>query len=310
MENTHKLTLAQVIEGYLLAANGRRLSQRTIADYSNTFRLLINYLSADIPFADITREQVNYFLANHPVSKKTIFNYHIGLSALWTWAIREEITDEHIIKKIPRARPEQPEIIPYSRDDINRMLNALTKSQSYTRPGKRESYHTLRLAERHRAIILLLLDTGIRAQELCELKIHQVDLQNQRINVWGKGAKQRVIPISAPTSQAIWKYLTKKPDATMGDPVFITRTGKSLNRHSLLTLLKNIGNRAGVTDVRVHRFRHTFAINYLRNGGDVYTLQRILGHTTLDMVKRYLAIAQADVNTAHRKASPVSNWNL
>ena len=309
MENTHKLTLSQVVEGYLLAANGRRLSQRTIADYSNTFRLLMDYLG-DIPFTEITREQVNYFLANHPVSKKTIFNYHIGLSALWTWALSEDLTDEHIIKKIPRAKPEQPDIIPYSKDDVTKMLNSLTKSQSYQRPGKKKSFHTLKLVERHRAIILLLLDTGIRADELCTLKIHQVDFQNQQINVWGKGAKQRIIPISAPTGKAIWKYLTKKPDASMGDPLITTSTGRSLNRHSLLSLLKNIGDRAGVADVRVHRFRHTFAINYLRNGGDVYTLQRILGHTTLDMVKRYLAIAQADVQKAHRKASPVSNWDL
>jgi len=310
MENTPKITLSQVVQGYLLAAAGRRLSQRTIDDYSNTFRLLAEYLPSDMPFTEITREHINYFLANHPVSKKTIFNYHIGLSALWTWAVAENLTDEHIIKKIPRAKPEQPDIIPYTKDDINKMLNALTKSQPYQRSGKKNSYHTLKLAERHRAIILILLDTGIRAQELCDLKIHQVDLKNQQINVWGKGAKQRTIPISAPTSKAVWKYLTKHPNASMGDPLIVTRTGKPLNRHSLLSLLKNIGNRADVRDVKIHRFRHTFAINYLRNGGDVYTLQRILGHTTLDMVKRYLAIAQADVNSAHRKASPVVNWNL
>ena len=96
----------------------------------------------------------------------------------------------------------------------------------------------------------------------------------------------------------------------MGDPAFATDKDRPLTRRRILAIINTISKRAGVTDANVHRFRHTFAINYLRNGGDIYTLQRILGHSTLDMVKRYLEIAQADLEKAHRKASPVSNWGL
>ena len=67
---------------------------------------------------------------------------------------------------------------------------------------------------------------------------------------------------------------------------------------------------SGVRKVYPHRFRHTFAISFLRNGGNIYVLQQILGHSTLDMVKRYLKLAEQDVVNAHRIASPVANWNL
>ncbi len=78
----------------------------------------------------------------------------------------------------------------------------------------------------------------------------------------------------------------------------------------LLKTVKSIGQRAGVTGVTVHRFRHTFAINYLRNGGDPWSLQMMMGHSSLETVKIYLALAQADLEKTHKIASPVDNWRL
>jgi len=83
-----------------------------------------------------------------------------------------------------------------------------------------------------------------------------------------------------------------------------------MDRHRLLKQLTSIGQRAGVHDCHPPRFRHTFAINYLRNGGDIYTLQMALGHASLVMYKQYLELAQSDLKSAHRIASPVKNWGL
>ena len=291
----HQITLSQAIEGFLLSCRSRRLSEHTVSSYRSALKHFSNFVSGNTDITEINHLHVVEFLSRQPVSNKTLYNYHISISAFYTWAVREELVDQHIMKRVPRANPEKPDIIPYTKKDVVAMLQA---SRSQRDPL------------RYRAIILLLLDTGIRADELCNLLIHQTDLKNQRINVWGKGAKQRVIPLSSNACQAIWKYLTQRPEANMGETTFVTYENKKMNRRRLLDAIQRIGNRAGVVDVTIHRFRHTFAITYLRNGGDVYTLQRILGHTTLNMVKRYLAIAEADVEKAHKKASPVANWGL
>jgi site-specific recombinase XerD len=123
------------------------------------------------------------------------------------------------MRKVKRPKPEKRVIMPYSQADIKGMLSSLDKSKSYTRFGKKESSHRLPQSERNRAIIYLLLDTGLRASELCNLKIHQVDLRNRRIHVMGKGSKERIMPFSARTGQVLWRYLATRKDALAGDPL-------------------------------------------------------------------------------------------
>lgn len=266
------LSFSDAVEGYLLNATARHLSKNTIADYIYTFRKFEDFLVEDSPFEDITPIDIQEFLAAQNVSKKTILNYHIGLFALWTWAVDEDIVSEHIVQKVERPRPEKRSIVPYSEGDVRAMLDSLTTSKCYTRPRKCEPQHALPQSERNRAIILLLLDTGIRASELCELSISQVDLQNRRITVYGKGSKERTIPISNRTAQAIWRYLkTDRKEDYISERLFPTLNGGPMDRDRLLKSIRSIGKRAGIKGANVHRFRHTFAINYLRNGGDPFS---------------------------------------
>ena len=104
--------------------------------------------------------------------------------------------------------------------------------------------------------------------------------------------------------------MTDRQDAPVRDPLFASLQGGALDRQALLALLVDLGARAGITDVHPHRFRHTFAINFLRNGGNVYELQMALGHTTMEMVRTYLALAETDLQRAHEEASPVTRWHL
>lgn len=312
MPAKYNYTLKQAAQGFMLHIESRRLKPGTLADYANTLRKFQDVVPGDTPLDEITRDQLRRFLSAFPaLSAKTILNYHTGLSAFWTWAVDEELAREHIPRQVQPPKPDQREIIPFTHEQIQSMLYACDFTGAYKRAGNSIRTRNRRTtALRDRAIIFLLFDTGLRASELCGIKINEIDLTDCTVPVWGKGGKQRVISFSSKTAKAIWQYLKTRPDHRPAEPLFITIQDNPLDRSQLRKVISTIGKRAGVEEAHPHRFRHTFAIEFLRNGGNIFALQKMLGHSTLDMVKRYLALASTDVAAAHQIASPVANAAL
>ena len=307
----HSLTFYQVMVGYILAIEARHLSPHTIEDYKNTFKKFMPFIGKDTPFEEITSKKVEEFLATFKdVTNTTLLHYYAALAAMWSWAVKEEIVPRNIVHILTPPKPEQREILPFTEAEFKALLAVAARSKAYERPGKRKSDHATIHPERMRAILLMLLDTGLRVSELTNLKLFQVDHRNQRVQVMGKGALERSVPYSPRTAQALWRYLTTRSKAEPSEPLFTTYNNRKIDSTQLAKSLKVLGEKASVQNVHPHRFRHTFAIQYLRNGGDPYTLQKLLGHSTLDMVKRYLALAQIDIDKAHKRASPVDNWAL
>lgn len=305
----HLLTLSQIIDGYRLHMAARHLSVHTIADYENTFKKLTAHLVTDLPFASITTDQLAAFLAAQTVSKKTILNYHIGLSALYHWAADLKLAPENLMHLVPAPKPEQHQISEFSSADLQALVRACGRSRTYRNHSKTAD-HALKDADRNYAIVLMLLDTGMRISELAGAKIHDVDVKNGRITIFGKGSKSRTLPFSPRTAQALWRYLATRKEARLNEPLFATESDRPIDRTQLGRMLSRLGARAGVANCHPHRFRHTFAIWYLRNGGDAYSLQMMLGHADFEMVRHYINLAGADLDAAHRRASPVDNWRL
>lgn len=172
-------------------------------------------------------------------------------------------------------------------------------------------------AEGHRdvVIVLTLLDTGLRVNELINLRMENVWLEEGLIKVLGKGNKERLVPIGRQIRKLLWRYITRyrpEPARPNLDNLFLTRDGRPLTKNRLDSSMKHYGKMAGLTGIRCspHTLRHTFAISYLRNGGDVFSLQKILGHSSLKMTRRYCELADADMRKAHATASPVDNMAI
>lgn len=310
--DTNKITLTQATDGFILHCGARHLSPKTIAMYRWILEKFTDHLTTDPPIADITLTDIEQFLAAQDITNTSLHHYHAALGSFYTWATTRTppLVETHLPRQIPAPKPDQSTITTYTLTEIKQLLKYAGRTREYTRTGKRACSHTLPGGERNRAIILILLDTGLRASELCAATIADLDIQQQRLTITGKGNKTRQVKFSPRTGEAVWKYLATRPNARAGDALITTLRGSPLDNNQLYQILRRIGQRAQVDNVHPHRFRHTFATEFLRNGGDPYTLQDLLGHTTMDMVRRYIHLAQLDIDNAHRRASPVDNWRL
>lgn len=289
------MLISHAIKQFVEERKAMRYSPHTIRDYAVTFKKFLAQVG-DMDFENIQKQHVLQFMTSQSnISAKTLRNYHADLSALWQWAIQQGICEHNPVRQIKAPIAEKKVILPLSKNEIFAILDEAKRSPN---------------PFRDRAMILLLLDTGIRASECCNLTIRDLNKVTNHILVFGKGKKERSIPISKNTLNAIDEYLQARRNKDRNSPIFVKTNEKPIDRVLLRRILARPGTKAGVGKVHPHRFRHTFAIQFLRNGGNIYSLQKILGHSTLDMVKRYLAIAQHDLDRDHEIASPVNHWGL
>jgi integrase/recombinase XerD len=161
-------------------------------------------------------------------------------------------------------------------------------------------------------LLCLLMDTGIRVAECLGLSMQQVNEGEATVAVIGKGDKQRVVALSLPMGKVLRRWIRSRERlcAEMGwesELVFLSRSGEGLRYRALARRIHDYGVAAGIQGVRVsaHTFRSTFATHFCRQGGSIVHLQTILGHTTLEMSRRYAAVTDQDAFEASRRFSPL-----
>ena len=164
-------------------------------------------------------------------------------------------------------------------------------------------------------VITVLLDTGLRVSELTGLTLKDIRLVDGVLKVSGKGRRERLVPIGKTSQRLLWNYITRhrpEPARPRCDLAFLTKDGLPLTKNRIQKMMAKYGREAGICGVRCspHTLRHTGAIMFLRNGGDIFSLQRLLGHSSLEMTRHYCELADVDVKRTHSMASPVDNLSV
>lgn len=159
---------------------------------------------------------------------------------------------------------------------------------------------------RDRAVLLMLLDTGMRLQEMTDLNVGDVGGGQVTIRS-GKGRKTRIAFIGATTRRALVAWLQHHPQRGEDAPMWAREDGERLSRDGVRQIIRRMADKAGIKEPGLHDFRRAFAVNFLNNGGDVLSLQRLMGHSNTSVTSRYVKLAAADLKRTHAKASPVDN---
>lgn len=157
------------------------------------------------------------------------------------------------------------------------------------------------------ALMLTLFDAGARIDEALSLRVQDCNLDDLLLTVTGKGRKQRIIPFSRELRRVLAKFILEFCPLSH-QLIFGTKQGRKLARNNVLRSVKRLCMRLGFKAPRrtVHATRHTFATEYLRRGGSLFHLQKMLGHTSLEMVRRYANLVTADLQAVHERVSLLS----
>lgn len=287
-------TMTEIFEDFIMSRKAKGLSDKTIRSYEQHFRIIGHHLETNIPIEDVSKTDLENMIASMraaQLSANSISSYTRVLKAFLSWCNTEGITRLNL----PRYKCEETIKETYTDGELARLL----KKPDMRKCGFPE-YRTW-------VIINLLLNNGCRAATIRNIKNKDVDLSNLVIYLrHTKSKRAQVIPLCSELGSILKEYMKIRGGAE-DDFLFSTESGTELKEYGLRSSIARYNRQRGVCKTSIHLFRHTFAKKYLVDcGGNAFTLQRLLGHSTLDMTKHYCAIFDADIARNYDRFSPLA----
>ena len=300
VERNRLSQIQQAIAEFLLDGRARQFTKTTLDHYSYRLEKFSSWLSArPDPITEldaITPNAIRLYLIHlqdRGLASNTQHTEARAIRAFLNFCVREELLAVSPFSKVKMPRKDIIEKTNLSNAEINRLIQACESA-------------------RDKALVMTLLDTGLRSSELCALNLANLDGDTGEITVIrGKGRKDRRVYLSAKTLQQVRRYL-RKEQRTLDpkSPLFASHwhgSQQRLTRSGLYRILKAVGTSAGVNHSTPHEYRRTFAINCLRAGMNIYAVARLMGHADIDTLKAYLHYAEADLQAAHEHAGLMDN---
>ena len=299
------MLLKDLVKEFEFDCKVRELTPKTIGNYQKQLSYFLAFLEDAYGITELEslrsvhiKEFINRYQlrGNKPAYINDLLK---AVKCLCAYAYREGYTEELITQRVKNVKEPKVLIHTFSNNEVFAMINYFSGNDY--------------LSVRNKLITMMLFDTGIRIAELLDLKPKHI--QETYFIIHGKGRKERVVPKNPMISKWLFKYMIVREsyfeDRFAEDYLFLTKNGNKLTNEVVTARLKEAGRAVGVNpNVRVspHTCRHTFAQMQLRNGLDLYSLSRLMGHESIAITQRYLdSIQDFHVLTAAHKTGVLAN---
>lgn len=290
-------SLERWVDAFMMDRKAQNMAKGTLHYYQFRLREFVGYCASkevtQITQIDavLIREYLLYLQDKGHNPGGTHMYYRVIKAFLrwWEFEVEPENWKNPIRKVKAPSNPMQP-LNPVNIDDVKVMIEKCPRDSFF--------------GTRDRAIMLVLLDTGMRANELCSMNLEDINLITGEILIRnGKGRKSRYTFLGSKARKAVRQYLKFRPDKK--EALWLNRYRERVEYWSLEGMICRRAKEANVTQPALHSFRRWFALTCLRSGMDAFSLQELMGHADLQVLKRYLKQTSPDLMKAHQKASPV-----
>ena len=271
----------QIIQLYVDAKSVDGLSDKTIARYKYTLDRLCE--SVGVPISKITVFHLRQYIIsekNRGISNNTIKGNVQIWKGFFNWLQHESIIQINPAANLGSIKAKPEEKLPFTSEEIQLIKESCED-------------------DRELALVHFLLSTGCRVSELCSVNRADVDYQNLRLSVTGKGDKTRTVYIDNVTAMMLKRYVSGRKD--FNPALFLGRGEKRLEIGGVEKILREIGSRSHVPGVHPHRFRHTFATNMVDRGMEIQEVSALLGHCKLDTTMTYVKVNQRNTENNYRR---------
>lgn len=265
------------------------LSDNSVIAYKHDIELLMQYLESSdksLLINDIHQEDIESFFAHLyelGISASSQARILSGIKKFYNYLIQEKITTENptLLLSSPSIGRHLPDVLSYN--EICSMIESIDLSQE--------------LGHRNKAIIEVLYGCGLRVSELINLKISNIYVEDEFIRVFGKGNKERLVPISKSTLKTLFLYikgerLHQTINPKHSDTIFINKRGNALSRQMIFIIIKKLAEKTGIKkNIGPHTIRHSFATHLIEGGADLRAVQQMLGHSSISTTEIYTHIS-------------------